>query len=306
MSLKKTFNFKLILISLLILLFSSSCSKSNIKDSESIVNNNTQVINKETNNSSNEIEDKKDDTEQSNDQKEKDALNKNSPLIYNDRAIPVLMYHSINYEEGNELMVPKEQFREQMNYLYENGYTTLTLNQLYDFFINNKPIPEKSVVITLDDGYKDNYTNAFPILKEFNFNAVVFVITNNIDNHKNFLTSEQILEMDKNGIEIQSHTANHERLPTLSYENQVRTLKVSKEFLEKLLNKESLYIAYPYGDANSDTIKAAKEAGYKMAFTTKGTWSDKTDGILSLDRVYISANFDMDEFHRRLTNKDYK
>ncbi|WP_315116782.1 polysaccharide deacetylase family protein [uncultured Clostridium sp.] len=289
MSFKKTFNFKLILFSLLFLLLSSSCSKNNTKDNETIVNDNTQVINKETNNSLDDIEG-----------------DKNSPLIYNDRGIPVLMYHSINYEKGNGLMVPKEQFREHMSYLQKNGYTTLTLDQLYDFFINNKPIPEKSVVITLDDGYKDNYTNAFPILKEFNFNAVVFVITNNIDNHKNFLTSEQIIEMDKNGIQIQSHTANHERLPTLNYEDQVKTLKSSKEFLEKLLNKEIPYIAYPYGDWNDDTIKAAEDVGYKMAFTTSGTWSDKTDGILTLDRVYISSNFAMDEFHRRLTNRNYK
>ncbi|MBE6055951.1 MAG: polysaccharide deacetylase family protein, partial [Clostridium sp.] len=75
------------------------------------------------------------------------------PLIYNNKSIPVLMYHSIDYEKGNELRLPKEQFKEQMKYLKDNGYTTLTLKELHNFLDKNNPIPEKSIVITLDDGY---------------------------------------------------------------------------------------------------------------------------------------------------------
>lgn len=143
------------------------------------------------------------------------------------------MYHSIDYEKGNELRVPKEQFKEQMKYLKDNGYTTLTLNELYNFLEKNKPIPEKSIVITLDDGYVDNYTNAYPILKELGFNATVFVITSNIDKDKRTLTSKQIKEMDEAGIQIASHTYNHDKLDDLSYEKQLQTMKKSKDDLEK-------------------------------------------------------------------------
>lgn len=230
---------------------------------------------------------------------------KEGPLKYNDSSVPVLMYHSIDYEKGNELRVPKEKFKEQMQYLKDNGYTTLTFDELYSFLVNNKPIPEKSVVITFDDGYEDNYSNAYPILKEFGFNATIFIITNAIDNEKAFLTSTQLKEMEQNGIDIESHTLAHDELNKLPYDKQVETLKGAKEFIEKKLNKKVKYIAYPFGKWNNDTIKALKETGYDMAFTTVGGWSNKSQGIYTLRRVYISANYDMNEFKRRLTNSKY-
>lgn len=234
-----------------------------------------------------------------------DRVFKDGSLIYNDRGIPVLMYHSIDYEKNNPLRIPKEQFKEQMQYLMDNGYTTLTLNELYSFFENNTPVPYKSVVLTFDDGYVDNYINAFPILKEFGFKATVFVITNTVDKSGVYLNSSQLKEMDAYGFEVESHTLNHEELNKENYENQLNNLKESKAFLEKLLNKQIKYIAYPVGKYNKETIEAAKKAGYIMAFTTDGTWSDKTDGIFTLDRVYISAQASKAEFIRRITNRNY-
>lgn len=227
------------------------------------------------------------------------------PLIYNNKSIPVLMYHSIDYEKGNELRLPKDQFKEQMKYLKDNGYTTLTLNELYNFLDKNKPIPEKSIVITLDDGYVDNYSNAYPILKELGIKATIFVVTSNIDKNKDTLTSQQIKEMDKYGIDIASHTYNHDKLDELSYEKQLDTMKKSKNDLEKILNHKVDFIAYPYGKWNETTIKAAKGAGYKMAFTTDGRWCNKENGIYSLDRVYISSLKDIDNFKERITNASY-
>nr|WP_313885214.1 polysaccharide deacetylase family protein [Clostridium sp. DJ247] len=229
----------------------------------------------------------------------------NGPLKYNNKSVPVLMYHSIDYEKDNELRVPTEKFREQMKYIKDNGYTTLTFNELYDFFINNTPVPEKSVVITFDDGYEDNYKNAYPILKEYGINATIFVITATIDTDKEYLTSEQLKEMQHNDIDIESHTVKHDKLNSLSYENQLQTLKDSKRYLEDLLNKDIKYIGYPFGIWNDDTIKAAKDAGYKMAFTTVSGWANKTQGIYILNRVYVSSNLGMNEFIRRLTNPDY-
>ncbi|MHC6181359.1 polysaccharide deacetylase family protein [Clostridium sp. JNZ X4-2] len=227
-------------------------------------------------------------------------------LKYNSKSIPILYYHSIDYEKGNELRVPKEKFREEMQYLKENGYTTLTMNEFYDFLVYNKPVPNKSVVITFDDGYKDNYENAFPILKEFGFKATIFIITSTIDNEKGFLTSSQLKEMQDYGIDIESHTVNHDKLDKLTYDKQLETLKNSKDFLEKLLHKKVNYIAYPYGEWNQDTVRATKAAGYNLAFTTVAGWAHKDEGLYALDRVYISSNHGMDEFQRRLTNVNYE
>ncbi len=238
-------------------------------------------------------------------EEKKDRTFKNESLIYNDKGIPVLMYHSIDYEKDNPLRIPKEQFRGQMKYLKDNGYTTLTLNELYSFFENNMPVPDKSVALVFDDGYADNYINAFPIIKEFGFKATVFVITDTVDKSGAYLNSTQLKEMDAYGFDVESHTLDHEELNKQSYAKQLNELKESKLFLEKLLNKQVNYLAYPVGKYNKETIKAAKEAGYKMAFTTNGTWSDKSDGMYTLDRVYISAESPMSEFIRRLTNRNY-
>ncbi|MCI1944905.1 polysaccharide deacetylase family protein [Clostridium luticellarii] len=226
-------------------------------------------------------------------------------LKYNTQSVPVLYYHSIGYEKGNELRIPKEKFREQIKYLKENGYTALTMDEFYEFLIYNKPIPDKSVLITFDDGYSDNYENAFPILKEFGLKATIFMITSSIDNEKNFLTSSQLKEMENYGIEVESHTVNHDKLDELSYSEQLTTLKNSKDSLEKLLDKKVDYIAYPYGRWNQDTLKASKAAGYKLAFTAAAGWANKDEGLYTLDRVYVSANHDIDEFQRRLTNDNY-
>lgn len=226
-------------------------------------------------------------------------------LIYNNKSIPILMYHSIDYEKENELRLPKEQFKEQMKYLKENGYTTLTLNELYNFLEKNSPIPDKSIIITLDDGYVDNYTNAYPILKELGIKATVFVVTSNIDKDNRYLTSKQIKEMDISGIEIASHTYKHDKLDDLPYEKQLQTMQKSKNDLEKILNHKIDSIAYPYGKWNENTIKAAKDAGYKMAFTTKGGWANKQNGMYSLVRVHISSLKDMANFKERITNPNY-
>jgi peptidoglycan/xylan/chitin deacetylase (PgdA/CDA1 family) len=225
---------------------------------------------------------------------------------HNDKGIPVLMYHAIGYEAGNTARLPKENFKKQMKYLKNNGYVTLTLDEAYDFFAKNKPVPEKSVVLTFDDGYVDNYLEALPILKEFGFKATIFVITDAVDKSKNYMNVEQLKKMEASGMDIQSHTSHHKNFKELSYNEQLETLKRSKNFLEKSLNKRIKYFAYPYGEYSKESLKAVKEAGYTMAFATAGRWSDKSDGILTLDRVFISGSANLDVFINRISNPNYK
>lgn len=234
-----------------------------------------------------------------------EAANQVADIPYTVHGVPVLMYHSIAVEEGNPIRMPVEQFDSEMKYIKDQGYTTLTMKELYSYFENQVPVPEKSIVITLDDGYSDNYTAAFPVLKKYGLKATVFMVTSTIDVNPNCLTSAQIKEMDKAGIQIESHTVTHRDLDSLSYSEQLAELKDSKAALEKLLGRTVDYVAYPTGKYNDDTIKAVAEAGYKMAFTTNGRWSDKADGILTLDRVYISTFHSMDVFKNRLTNPAY-
>lgn len=228
-----------------------------------------------------------------------------APLKYNNESVPVLMYHSISDSKFNPYILSKDRFEQQMDYLKTNGFTTLSTEDVYEFMMFNKPIPKKSVLITFDDGYMDNYKYAYPILKKDHFKATFFVITGNIDKGDLYLSSAQLKEMEQNGIDIESHTVHHDKLGTLSYSEQLQTLKDSKQYLENTLNKKVNFIAYPFGSYNMDTLKADKEAGYTMAFTTEGKWSNKANGILTLHRVFISGFCHMGSFERRVNGQSY-
>jgi peptidoglycan/xylan/chitin deacetylase (PgdA/CDA1 family) len=234
------------------------------------------------------------------------TTDKDSIIQYNDKPIPILMYHSIAYEKDNDIRIPKEKFREQMKFLKDNGYTTLTLTEVSDLFTKNIPIPKKSVVLTFDDGYVDNYTNAFPVLKEFGIKATVFVITDWVDKVPQFMTISQLKEMEKNGIDIEAHTQIHDELDKLNYDEQLKTLKGSKEFLEKNLNKRVNFMAYPFGKYNSTTIKAANDAGYTVALKMAGGWAKKENGMLTLNRIYVGANDSIDTFKNKISIPTYK
>jgi peptidoglycan/xylan/chitin deacetylase (PgdA/CDA1 family) len=213
-------------------------------------------------------------------------------LMNDNRGVPVICYHSINDDPSvkNPIILSKEKLREQLQTIKDNGYTTLTMAQLNDYLFEDKPIPEKSVVITFDDGYEDNYTNALPILKEFNMNATIFVIQSYLDKDP-YLTTQQVKEMSDYGIDIESHTVSHLRLSTLSYEDQLKELKDSKEKLESVINKPIISIAYPEGKYNEDTKKAFSEAGYSMGFTTERGYADRSDNPAELNRIVLDYTY---------------
>ncbi|WP_160689251.1 polysaccharide deacetylase family protein [Clostridium sp. C2-6-12] len=207
--------------------------------------------------------------------------------------IPVICYHSINKDPSGKspIIISPEKFRQHLKAVKDNGYTTLTMAQFKEYILGDKPVPEKSVLITFDDGYMDNYTNAFPILKEFNMNATIFVISSYLDG-KEYLSPSSVKEMSDYGIDIESHTVSHRRLSELSYEEQLSELKNSKETLEKLTGKPVFSIAYPEGKYNDDTIKAVSEAGYSMGFT--------------IDRGYVGIGDNPDKLYRMCVDYTYK
>lgn len=229
---------------------------------------------------------------------------KTSNLINDNRGIPVLYYHSVRESADNEVTIKPEKLKEQLNYIKNEGYETLTIKQLNDYILNNSPIPEKSILITFDDGYMDNYYSAFPILKEFNMTATIFCIASELDGSY-YLSKEAIKEMSDYGIDIESHTVTHPHLDKLEYNKQLEELAKSKKILENITGKAIISIAYPFGDFNNNSINAAKEAGYVLGFTTKLGLSDRNDDPLTLDRIYINSNYEMNTF-KDLLNKTKK
>lgn len=210
--------------------------------------------------------------------------------------IPILMYHSISTGK-NSLHVPPQTFREQMKWLKDHHYMTLTPNEAYIALTTNKKPAEKCVLITLDDGYEDNFTAAYPILKQYHEKATVFMIGHAI-NKKNFLTAQQLKEMDQNGISIESHTMDHPDLRQLSPAQAKAELKDSKALLEKMLHKKMTILSYPYGRFNSKVEYLAKQTGYKMAVTTWPGSASLKQGLFALHRIRITPEMSLEGFGR--------
>ena len=201
----------------------------------------------------------------------------------------VLMYHSIA-SSGNKLRVPSPNFAEEMKWLHDNNYTSLTLDQLNDYITSKKPFPEKSVVITLDDGYVDNFDGAFPYIKQYNLHATIFMISGYIGK-EGFLTADQFKEMSDSGfIDIEDHTVSHPFLDTLSYDEQYKELKDSKDTIEGITGKKVEYIAYPSGRYNKDTISIAQILGYKMCFKMEGGSGTLQDSPYEFPRAFADKN----------------
>ena len=232
----------------------------------------------------------------------KTSENKSNVKLTNENiGVPVLYYHSVKNSENNEVIIAPQKLRNQLKYIKDSGYTTLTLKELEDYLLNNVPIPEKSIVITFDDGYMDNYTNAFPILKDLNMKATIFCITFELDGEY-YLSENAIKKMSDYGIDIQSHTAGHPDLTTMTYEQQLNEFLEAKDTLEAITEKPVTALAYPYGKYNDISLKAAKDAGLKLAFTTNLGLADRDDNPLLLNRIYVSSKYDMDTFKQLLNN----
>jgi peptidoglycan/xylan/chitin deacetylase (PgdA/CDA1 family) len=216
-------------------------------------------------------------------------------LVNDNIGVPVLYYHSVRDSADNEVTITPAMLKTELKYIKDEGYITLTLSELKSYILDNSPIPKKSIVITFDDGYMDNYYNAFPILKDLNMKATIFCITCEL-NGSYYLSKDVIVEMSNNGIDIQSHTVTHPKLDEMTYDKQLTELTESKKTLESITGKKVDSVAYPFGNFNNDSIKAAKEAGYTLGFTTKRGLSDRNDDPLKLDRIYISSKYDMNTF----------
>ncbi len=215
------------------------------------------------------------------------------------KGVPILYYHSIEDRPGNELGVPPKKFTEQMKYLSDNGYTSITLEQLYQAYRGGK-LPPKPVAITLDDGYPDNYTAAFPVLKQYKFTATIFAFTGGIGH--GMLTWDQVKEMNAYGIAIMPHTVNHVDLSKLSRDAQRQEIENSKLDLEQNLGIKANFFCYPYGHYNNDTIKLVKELGFTAAFTTATGKVKPGDDLYHLKRVYVNGLLGMDTFKTKLNS----
>ncbi len=213
------------------------------------------------------------------------------------QGVPVLNYHQINNEDHNALTLSATEFEAQISYLYKEGYTPISPDQLADYLQYKKALPSKPILITLDDGYADNYRVAYPILQKYHFMATIFLITDFVGNYEKYLTWDQIKEMSANGISFEGHTLSHISLPTASNEEVRNELVKSKEALEWRLGKKVEYLAYPGGEYDQRIIQLTKEAGYRAAFTVHFGRDRINSTLYTLNRIPIFGGGSHTFFH---------
>ena len=209
-------------------------------------------------------------------------------------VVPIMMYHNVGYSDKPRLnSVTPENFAKQMAYLHKHGYQVIPFSELVKSIWEKKPLARKSVVITFDDGYEDNYTNAFPILKQYHFPAIIFLVTD-VVSKPGFLTWEQIKEMEKADITFGSHTRLHTYLPSLDKAEQRNQIRGSKEILEQQLGHPIEYFAYPSGGFNDSIQALLKETGYKAACTTNRGYHRLNDDPYIIKRIRFGNNDNLD------------
>ena len=200
--------------------------------------------------------------------------------------VPILNYHKVD-NFYHALSIPPEEFEEQMAYLSENGFTTITPDQLMAYLNHDRALPEKPILITFDDGYLDNFTNAYPIMKKYGFTATIFLVTNKVGHEENFMSWDQVRTMQKDGFVFGSHTVSHAALTKVSREQGIMELIDSRKELERQLGVKSRYFAYPTGVYNLQVEEMVKQAGYKAAFTIRYGQAGTESNPYALERIPI-------------------
>lgn len=201
----------------------------------------------------------------------------------------ILMYHHIgplpvgadDIRKG--LTVSATTFDSQMKKLKDGGYSVVTLNELYNKI--STTAPEKSVVLTFDDGYEDNSSVALPILQKYGFHGTFFIITSKIGN-ADYMNEDQIKDLAKNGNEIGSHTVYHIGLDTVKGTTLDNEIKDSKTALDKLLSQNTTSFCYPSGKFSDEAKADLLKDGYRIAVTTEAS-----KGVFSTDNIYQVSRY---------------
>ena len=206
------------------------------------------------------------------------------------QGVVILEYHHVSDDVGEDgwaYTVPPADFAQQLDYLQAEGYTTITMQDFMRARKGKQELPEKPVILTFDDGYEDNYTTLLPMLEERHMTAVVYMVTNSIG-RKGYLSWNQLRDMQKRGIEIGSHTANHQPLTRLDREKQAEEMKLSKLLMEWNGLKTIYSFSYPNGAYDEGMPELLQENEYLNAVTGDGGINTFKTNPYLLQRTNIS------------------
>jgi len=192
------------------------------------------------------------------------------------RRIPVLLYHRVDTEADSQwrrFCVSPQNFADQMRWLSHQGFSTIHLGQLLDYYRHGAAIPPHPLVITFDDGYFCNYSRAFPILQRHGFAATVFLACNllrhesgkAVEGRQSFMAWPEILKMQHAGWEFHSHGLDHRRMTELTRDELAAEIGISRQRLTARLGRPVEFFCYPFSAFNAEVQKVVRASGYRGA-----------------------------------------
>jgi peptidoglycan/xylan/chitin deacetylase (PgdA/CDA1 family) len=211
------------------------------------------------------------------------------------------MYHMVaeprSREEARYAIRPRR-FAAHMRALRESGYRLVSLDEIQSGLSGGGEVPDRAVAVTLDDGFADNHSDAFPILQRFGVPATIFLAHNAIGGENRWMQTAgypgrrmlewaQILEMRSAGIGFGSHTLSHPRLSALGREAAEAEIRGAKQALEDRLGEPVDHFAYPYGDWCGETVELVREAGHRLACSTRSGFNRPDVDPLLLRRIEV-------------------
>lgn len=217
-----------------------------------------------------------------------------------DSQLPrILMYHSVEPGEATGMNISPDRFERQLRQLQKRGYTSTTLSEL-----SNPSTYRKTVAITFDDGFRNNYSYAFPLLKKYGFKATIF-LSPEIEEIET-LTPEEIQEMYKSDlIEFGAHTLHHINLTTVDDQTAQQEIAGSIEKVEQLTGQPCRTFAYPFGRYEPKHVEMLKTAGIEKAVTVKKRIRP-LNNLLEIPRLGVNGKANSLQFHLILTRGRYR
>lgn len=210
--------------------------------------------------------------------------------------VPILEYHDTTYISKDPWAMSQTQFAEEMAFLSKNGFHPVTLDQFHAAKYNHASLPSRPIIITFDDGYVSNFTNAYPVLQQYGFHATIFMVSGFIG-HKGFLTSDQLKTMEDSGlVQIESHTVHHKNLSHLTQSQVMFELTQSKQALSQVLAHPVNYFCYPEGGYNWQVALDVQRAGYLLATTTTQGYANLAENPVRLHRIVIHEGVSLSQF----------
>jgi len=214
----------------------------------------------------------------------------------------ILQYHRFGESKYRSTNISMELFEKHMAYLHDNNFNVVPLSEVVDALIHKRELPLKTVAITMDDAYKTVYTNAYPVMKKYNFPSTTFINSLPIiHNSKRYMSWDDMREIGKNGAEFANHTYSHQYLVRYDKNSSKDYIKeITKEIekseakIEKELGKyvctTPKMLAYPFGEFDAELMQLMKKLGYVGIAQNSGPVSARSN-LLALNRFPMSGNF---------------